>query len=193
MRCAVLLLVCLTTYSLGSVPAQAFTMQLWVLSHSAVARDCWLHTTSTKRPAVHACKWYGFWSCAESFSACCLQYCNGAGTVMCPHCGGFKLKQARTAAGQLKLTGGRQSTLRQSTFQPGFHPTNLGATDTATNTDICPHFLVVCLPPLHTQPWVYCASHTCPVITRLTLVCWSTAVPQTWQQPAAAAVGCSPS
>lgn len=31
------------------------------------------------------------------------QYCNGAGTVTCPHCGGFKLKQARTAAGQLQL------------------------------------------------------------------------------------------
>lgn len=39
----------------------------------------------------------------------CTQYCNGAGTVTCPHCGGFKLKQARTAAGQLQLKGAQQA------------------------------------------------------------------------------------
>lgn len=37
---------------------------------------------------------------------CLLQYCNGAGTVTCQHCGGFKLKQPRTAAGALHLAGG---------------------------------------------------------------------------------------
>jgi hypothetical protein len=38
----------------------------------------------------------------------CMQYCNGAGTVTCPHCGGFKLRQPRTAAGQLTSKGNTQ-------------------------------------------------------------------------------------